>query len=158
MPRKKQNVEAYGKSWSPIDLPNLEKAIKLYERLNYLQDHFANSLSGSQAIMQQINEKTDIQNELQRLGIKLTEDQAKEVAGLIKKRQEENQELDKSNNLKKSTYGALTGDTIKIQYNRQQVYTRPDTSVYQQRSLQGFLNNASSIYTTSRQNKVYKKH
>ena len=70
MPRKKQNVEAYGKSWSPIDLPNLEKAIKLYERLNYLQDHFANSLSGSQAIMQQINEKTDIQNELQRLGIK----------------------------------------------------------------------------------------
>lgn len=155
MPRKKQNVEAYGKSWSPIDLPNLEKAIKLYERLNYLQDHFANSLSGSQAIMQQINEKTDIQNELQRLGIKLTEDQAKEVAGLIKKRQEENQELDKSNNLKKSTYGALTGDTIKNQYNRQQGYTRPDTSVYQQRSLQGFLNNASSIYTTSRQNKVY---
>lgn len=155
MPRKKQNVEAYGKSWSPIDLPNLEKAIKLYERLNYLQDHFANSLSGSQAIMQQINEKTDIQNELQRLGIKLTEDQAKEVAGLIKKRQEENQELDKSNNLKKSTYGALTGDTIKNQYNRQQGYTRPDTSVYQQRSLQGFLNNASSIYTTGRQNKVY---
>ena len=89
MPRKKQNVEAYGKSWSPIDLPNLEKAIKLYERLNYLQDHFANSLSGSQAIMQQINEKTDIQNELQRLGIKLTEDQAKEVAtstSLVRKR------------------------------------------------------------------------
>lgn len=155
MPRKKQNVEAYGKSWSPIDLPNLEKAIKLYERLNYLQDHFANSLSGSQAIMQQINEKTDIQNELQKLGIKLTEDQAKEVANLIKKRQEENQELDKSNNLKKSTYGALTSDTVKNQYNRQQGYTRPDTSVYQQRSLQGFLNNASNIYTTGRQNKVY---
>lgn len=101
MPRRKQNVDAYGKSWSPIDLPNLEKAIKLYERLNYLQDHFANSLSGSHNIMSQINEKTDIQNELQKLGIKLTEDQAKEVADLLKHKQRENELLDKRNKLYK---------------------------------------------------------
>ena len=101
MPRRKQNVDAYGKSWSPIDLPNLEKAIKLYERLNYLQDHFADSLSGSHNIMSQINEKTDIQNELQKLGIKLTEDQAKEVADLLKHKQKENELLDKRNKLYK---------------------------------------------------------
>ena len=156
MPRKKQSIEAYGKSWSPIDLPNLEKAVKLYERLNYLQDHFANSLSGSQAIMKQINEQTDIQNELQQLGIKLTEDQIKVVVSLIKKRQEENKELDKSNNLKASTYGALTGNTLQNKYGKtQKGYDRPNTSIYQQRSLQGFLNNAGGIYTTSRQNRVY---
>lgn len=156
MPRKKQSIEAYGKLWSPIDLPNLEKAIKLYERLNYLQDHFANSLSGSQAIMKQINEQTDIQNELQQLGIKLTEDQIKVVVSLIKKRQEENKELDKSNNLKGSTYGALTGNTIQNKYGKTpKGYDRPNTSIYQQRSLQGFLNNAGGIYTTSRQNRVY---
>ena len=59
MPRKKQNVEAYGKSWSPVDLPNLEKAIKLFERLDYIASHFADSLSGSNAIWSQINEKAD---------------------------------------------------------------------------------------------------
>ena len=27
---KKRNVDAYGKSWSPFDIPNLERAIELY--------------------------------------------------------------------------------------------------------------------------------
>lgn len=91
MPRKKQNVEAYGKSWSPVDLPNLEKAIKLFERLDYIASHFADSLSGSNEIWSQINEKADIQNELQKMGIKLTEEQAKEVVNLLKQRQQENE-------------------------------------------------------------------
>lgn len=90
MPRKKQNVEAYGKSWSPVDLPNLEKAVKILQRLDYIATHFANSLSGSNAIMNQINEKTELQNELQRMGIKLTEEQTKDVINLLKERQKEN--------------------------------------------------------------------
>lgn len=84
MPKKKQSVNAYGRSWSPVDLPNLEKAIKLYERLNYLQDHFAGSLSGAASIWSQINEKTDIQNELQAMGIKLTKEQAEKVYQLVR--------------------------------------------------------------------------
>jgi len=63
MPIRKQNVDAFGKSWSPIDLPNLERAVKLYERLNYLQDHFAGSLSGTNKIMSQINEQAEIKEE-----------------------------------------------------------------------------------------------
>ena len=27
---RKRNVDAYGKSWSPVDIPNLEKAVELY--------------------------------------------------------------------------------------------------------------------------------
>ena len=87
---KKRNVDAYGKSWSPIDIPNLEKAVKLYERLNYLQDHFAGSLSGSSKIWSQINEKAEIETELQKLGVKLTEEQAKNVLELFKVREREN--------------------------------------------------------------------
>lgn len=95
--RRKQNVDAFGKSWSPIDIPNLEKAVKLYERLNYLNDHFASSLSSSKAIMQQINEQTDIKNELQEMGIKLTEDEAKQVLELFKNRQKETEQISKTN-------------------------------------------------------------
>ena len=86
----KRNVDAYGKSWSPIDIPNLEKAIKLYERLNYLQDHFAGSLSSSNKIMAQINEQNEIQEELKKNGINLTEEECKKVLELFKIRQQEN--------------------------------------------------------------------
>lgn len=90
MARRKQNVDAYGKSWSPIDIPNLEKAIKLYERLNYLQDHFAGSLSSSNKIMAQINEQNEIHEELKKNGINLTEEECKKVLELFKIRQQEN--------------------------------------------------------------------
>lgn len=152
MPRKKQNVDAYGKSWSPIDIPNLEKAIKLYERLNYLQDHFADSLSGSHNIMSQINEKTDIQNELQELGIKLTEDQAKKVIESLKLRQRENELLDKSN---RSTSGVLVGNLNSNPYEKTTSYNKPNVDIYKQDSIRGYLNNAGSIYSTSKQNRLY---
>ena len=154
MPRKKQNVEAYGKSWSPIDLPNLEKAIKLYERLNYLQDHFANSLSGSQAIMQQINEKTDIQNELQRLGIKLTEDQAKEVASLLKHKQKENELLDKRNELYKqgSSFEEVQNRSGIKNVNNNISWTNAGSVIagtYQQKYAQQQLNKNYEYYKTN---------
>ena len=79
MARRKEKVSAYGRMWGQEDVKTLEKLIKLYERLNYLQDHFAGSLSGASAIWSQINEKTDIQNELKEMGIKLNEEEAKNV-------------------------------------------------------------------------------
>ena len=79
MPRRKQNVDMYGKSWSPIDIPNLEKAVQLYERLNHLQNNFANSLAGSSKIWGQINEQADLQNELQKIGIKASKEQCEEI-------------------------------------------------------------------------------
>lgn len=94
MARRKENVDAYGKSWRPIDLQNLEKAVKLMERLNYLNDHFANSLSGSAAIWSQINERMEIQDELQKLGIKLTKQQCEEVIKLLKNQTMLNEMLD----------------------------------------------------------------
>lgn len=119
MPRKKQNVEAYGKSWSPIDLPNLEKAVKILQRLDYIATHFADSLSGSNAIMNQINEKTELQNELQRMGIKLTEEQTKDVINLLKERQKENsiyvQQSSLSNIQQRSGIG--TKNTTNINFN-----------------------------------------
>lgn len=96
---RKRNIDAYGKSWSPIDIPNLEKAVKLYERLNYLQDHFAGSLSGSNKIMSQINERYDILNELQKMGIKLNEQQAKDILERLKIRQQENALAEKTNQI-----------------------------------------------------------
>lgn len=99
MARRKQNVDAYGKSWSPIDIPNLEKAVRLYERLNYLQDHFAGSLSNSNKIWDQINEKAEIKEELERMNIKLTEDQIKKVLELFRIRQQENALAEKSNQI-----------------------------------------------------------
>lgn len=155
MPKGKRNVNAYGKSWSPIDLPNLEKAIKLYERLNYLQDHFANSLSGSHNIMQQINETQDIQNELQKLGIKLTKEQSQEVANSIK------EIIKNSNKIQGSTYGTLTGKLpSKNPYDKKPspiTYSRPDTSVLKQKSFEGYFKNAGDIYNTINQNKLYDK-
>lgn len=76
---RKRNVDAFGKSWSPIDIQNLEKAVKLYERLNYLNQNFADSLSGANNIWKQINEKAEIQEELQRMNIKLNQSQCQEV-------------------------------------------------------------------------------
>lgn len=112
MARKKQSVEAYGRSWSPIDLPNLEKAIQLYERLNYLQDHFAGSLSSSNAIMQQINETSDIKNELAKLNIKLNEEQLKQVTKLLNNQQEVNKQLDETNDKQKQQTGKSTTQQV----------------------------------------------
>lgn len=103
MPRKSNSVSMYGKQWGPIDIKNLEKAIQLYERLNELQKNFADSLSGSDKIMKQINERTDIQNELKETGIKLSEDEAKTVLIALTKQKEQNEELDKKNEKIKQT-------------------------------------------------------
>lgn len=97
MARRKQNVDMYGKSWSPIDLPNLEKAIKLYERLNYLQDHFASSLDGANAIMRQINETSEINEELKKMNIKLDEQQLKVLVSKLETQQKENQAVEEQN-------------------------------------------------------------
>ena len=103
MPRKSNSVSMYGKQWGPIDIKNLEKAIQLYERLNELQKNFADSLSGSDKIMKQINERTDIQNELKETGIKLSADEAKTVLIALTKQKEQNEELDKKNEKIKQT-------------------------------------------------------
>ena len=99
MARKKQNIDMYGKSWKPVDLPNLQEAIKLYERLNYLQDHFAGSLSSSQAIMSQINEKTRIQERLQELNLGLSKEQSEAVAEALIAQQELNNAKKETNKL-----------------------------------------------------------
>ena len=132
---KKRNVDAYGKSWSPIDLPNLEKAVKFYERLNYLQDHFAGSLSGSNKIMSQINEKYEIQEELQRLGIKLNEEQIKQVIQLIHQREVEN---------KVSGYGRTPGGVSGTIQRAQSITNNNGQTTFS-------LNNAGSMITGAAQ-------
>lgn len=94
---RKRNVDAYGKSWSPVDIPNLEKAVELYKRLNELNDHFANSLSGSNKIWAQINERTELQEALNKTGIKITQRQSEEVLKLLKNQQSLNKEVNKTN-------------------------------------------------------------
>lgn len=137
MPRRKQNVEAYGKSWSPFDIPNLEKAVKLYERLNYLQDHFAGSLSGANKIMAQINEQTEIQEELKKNGINLTEAECKKVLELFKIRQQDNAALRQSQVLSASQLASTAGKNY--------------TGYQSGRSvLNGALNNAGSSYMNMR--------
>lgn len=147
MPRRKNSINAFGKSWGPIDIPNLEKAINLFERLNYLQDHFKGSLSSSQEIMQQINETAEIKTKLDNLGIKLTEQQAKELLNVLKQRKEENELLTKNNDLKGSTSGILIGDNN----TKQQGYSRPSTT-----SNISF-SNVGDIYSGIRQSKDYNK-
>ena len=97
MPRRRQTYEAYGKSWGPIDIPNLEKAIKCFEKINELSKNFANSLSGAEAISKQINDNFEVKEELQKTGIKLNEQQTKEVLRELKARQQSNDELDDAN-------------------------------------------------------------
>lgn len=94
---RKRNVDAYGKSWSPVDIPNLEKAVELYKRLNELNDHFANSLSGSNKIWAQINERAELQEALSKTGIKITQQQSEEVLKLLKNQQSLNKEVNKTN-------------------------------------------------------------
>lgn len=97
---RKRNVDAFGKSWSPIDIQNLEKAVKLYERLNVLNQNFANSLSGANNIWKQINEKTEIQEELQKLGVKHSQEECKYIIQLSREQEKYNQALDKAKNTK----------------------------------------------------------
>jgi len=134
MPRRKQNVDAFGKSWSPIDLPNLEKAVRLYERLNYLQDHFAGSLSGANKIMAQINEQAEIKEELQKLGIKHNEEELKQIIKLIQQRQTENRMLDAG--IKGSTSGV-------INYRPTQSLYGPATSYYKPTNVNGQVNSSN---------------
>lgn len=97
---RKRNVDAFGKSWSPIDIQNLEKAVKLYERLNVLNKNFADSLSGANNIWKQINEKTEIQEELQRLGVKHSESECKYIIQLSREQDKFNQGLEREKNIK----------------------------------------------------------
>lgn len=123
MPIRKQNVDAFGKSWSPIDLPNLERAVKLYERLNYLQDHFAGSLSGTNKIMSQINEQAEIKEELQKLGIKHNEQELKQIIQLIQQRQNENRLMNTS--YRGSTSGVINYHPTQSSYGPAINYYKP---------------------------------
>lgn len=117
MPRRKQTYEAYGKVWSPVDIPNLEKAIRCLEKINDLSRNFADSLSGSEAISKQINDNFEAREELQKTGIKLNEEQTKQVLKELKARQQNNDELDdandklrKNNNITWSNVGSTYAD------------------------------------------------
>lgn len=124
MPRRKQTYEAYGKVWSPVDIPNLEKAIKCLEKINDLSANFANSLSGSEAISKQINDNFEAREELQKTGIKLNEEQTKQVLKELKARQQNNDELDDANDkLRKNnnlTWGSVGDRAASALYTRYQ--------------------------------------
>lgn len=124
MPRRKQTYEAYGKVWSPVDIPNLEKAIKCLEKINDLSENFANSLSGSEAISKQINDNFEAREELQKTGIKLNEEQTKQVLKELKARQQNNDELDDANDkLRKNnslTWGSVGDRAASALYTRYQ--------------------------------------
>lgn len=125
MPRRKQTYEAYGKVWSPVDIPNLEKAIKCLEKINDLSENFANSLSGSEAISKQINDNFEAREELQKTGIKLNEEQTKQVLKELKARQQNNDELDdandklrKNNNLTWGNVGDRAASALYTKYQK----------------------------------------
>lgn len=125
MPRRKQTYEAYGKVWSPVDIPNLEKAIKCLEKINDLSENFANSLSGSEAISKQINDNFEAREELQKTGIKLNEEQTKQVLKELKARQQNNDELDdandklrKNNNLTWGSVGDRAASALYTKYQK----------------------------------------
>ena len=124
MPRRKQTYEAYGKVWSPVDIPNLEKAIKCLEKINDLSKNFADSLSGSEAISKQINDNFEAREELQKTGIKLNEEQTKQVLKELKARQQNNDELDDANDkLRKNnnlTWGSVGDRAASALYTRYQ--------------------------------------
>lgn len=124
MPRRKQTYEAYGKVWSPVDIPNLEKAIKCLEKINDLSANFADSLSGSEAISKQINDNFEAREELQKTGIKLNEEQTKQVLKELKARQQNNDELDDANDkLRKNnnlTWGSVGDRAASALYTRYQ--------------------------------------
>lgn len=124
MPRRKQTYEAYGKVWSPVDIPNLEKAIKCLEKINDLSRNFADSLSGSEAISKQINDNFEAREELQKTGIKLNEEQTKQVLKELKARQQNNDELDDANDkLRKNnnlTWGNVGDKAASALYTRYQ--------------------------------------
>lgn len=125
MPRRKQTYEAYGKVWSPVDIPNLEKAIKCLEKINDLSRNFADSLSGSEAISKQINDNFEAREELQKTGIKLNEEQTKQVLKELKARQQNNDELDdandklrKNNNLTWGSVGDRAASALYTKYQK----------------------------------------
>lgn len=150
MARRKQNVDMYGKSWSPIDLPNLEKAIKLYERLNYLQDHFASSLDGANAIMRQINETSEINEELKQMNIKLDKEQLKVLVQKLQTQKEENEAQNKANELGKQANFSIK--TAQNPYNIEKklpALNKPDTSL-------NWSNAGSNLANAARYNKALK--
>lgn len=144
MARPKQNVDAYGKSWSPIDIPNLEKAVKLYERLNYLQDHFAGSLSGSNKIMAQINEQAEIKQELEKTGIKLTEEQTKKVLELFRIRQAENK-------LANNSYGNITPQSTHLINRAQSITNNNGQTTLSMNNAGSFIAGAAQQHYAQRQ-------
>ena len=99
MPRKNNSVNMYGKSWGPVDEQNLKNAIKLMEQLNKLAENFAGSLSSVNKITNQINEAARLKNELDKIGVKLNEDQAKNVLKALDAKKQQNTESKKYNDL-----------------------------------------------------------
>ena len=99
MPRKNNSVNMYGKSWGPVDEQNLKNAIRLMEQLNKLAENFAGSLSSVNKITNQINEAARLKNELDKIGVKLNEDQAKNVLKALDAKKQQNTESKKYNDL-----------------------------------------------------------
>ena len=152
MPRKSNSISMYGKQWGPIDIPNLEKAIQLYEKLNKLAENFADSLSGSDKIMKQINERADIQNQLKKTGIKLSEDEVKNVLNALDAQKQQNEELNKQAETLKRTSSldsvlsrtGISQSTDRLSINN---FGSTVTSAVQQRYIQNRLNENYKYYS-----------
>lgn len=94
--RKRRSIEEYGKRWSIVDLDNLKDTVKLLKELQDLQDNFANSLSGSAKILNNINRKTEIQIKLRERNNKLTLEQNQHLVDELSSLQQSNDELDET--------------------------------------------------------------
>lgn len=66
----KKKINAFGKSWGIFDIPELERAIKLYERLNYLETHHVGSLEQAAKIDASIVEQQRLKEMIEEKGLK----------------------------------------------------------------------------------------
>ena len=115
MPRNKETVNALGKSWSIVDIDNLEKAVNLLTKLNSVLDNFADS--NSNAIDDWLNKTQDIEKSLKDMNITLKKQAGVIDKGVSKEYQKEaqqallalntlkqqNKELEKADKIQKQT-------------------------------------------------------
>ncbi len=87
MPKGKQSISALGKSWSMVDIDNLQKAADMLTQLNNLLDNFADS--SSKEVENWIDKKQKIINSLEGMSIKIKTEGARIDENSLKAMQKE---------------------------------------------------------------------
>ena len=139
----KRKINAFGKSWGIFDISELERAIKLYERLNYLETHHVGSLEGAAKIEASIVEQQHLKEILEEEGLKRGNKSLKNIKEELAALKEKRDVINETNRILKANEALLKANE---KYNNKQ----PEKI-----SWNNFGSSISGAFQQNNANKVY---